>query len=457
MDCTLQHPTRAAGMSGRTADTAANQIYSEIKHKMNLKELRAKRDNYVNTMRNILTKADSEGRALTAAEQRDWDGLKEKAESITSTLDRASQLGEMRAEIEKPIASGPIVSNDGSMIYTPRNFNPGEVRTYKPNEAMAENRYQGPGIGAYVRGIVTGRWENAQELRALAEGSTPGSYLVPTPLAGWYIDLVRNQAQVIRAGAITVPMESATLKIARQTGDISSGWKAENTALSYSDANFDVVTFTAQMLIAGTKLSIEVVEDAPNLDQIVGESIVKSLALALDSGCLYGAGAGSNQPLGVKGQSNVVLTTLGTGAGYTLTDYSKFSAGITTLMGNNFNGPFGILYSARTAGELDNLQDTLHQPLRQPDNVAAAKKFITNQISNTLTVGSANTCSDAFIAEWQRLMIGMRTGMVLEISRYAADATGSAFSNAQVWIRAYLRADVQLSHPQAFNVLTGLL
>ncbi len=119
--------------------------------------------------------------------------------------------------------------------------------------------------------------------------------------------------------------------------------------------------------------------------------------------------------------------------------------------------PLCIFVRARTAGELDNLQDTLHQPLRQPGNVAAAKKFITNQISNTLTVGSANTCSDAFIAEWQRLMIGMRTGMVLEINRYAADATGSAFSNAQVWIRAYLRADIQLSHPQAFNVLTGLL
>ena len=74
---------------------------------------------------------------------------------------------------------------------------------------------------------------------------------------------------------------------------------------------------------------------------------------------LYGSGAGSNQPLGVKGQSNVVHHDLGAGAGYTLTDYSKFSAGITGLMGNNFHGPFGILYSARTAGELDNLQDTL--------------------------------------------------------------------------------------------------
>ena len=119
----------------------------------------------------------------------------------------------------------PVFPTGDGMTYMGRNMNPGEVRTYKPNEAMAENRYQGPGMGAYVRGIVTGRWQGADELRALAEGSTPGSYLVPTPLAGWYIDLIRNATQVIRAGAITVPMEASTLKIARQTGDISSNGK----------------------------------------------------------------------------------------------------------------------------------------------------------------------------------------------------------------------------------------
>lgn len=420
-----------------------------------MNELRQKRDGYANTMRNIIAKAENEKRALTAEEQRDFDGLKAKLQAINETLERASQLGEMRADIERPIVS-PLVQPDGNgMIYTPRSMNPAEVRTYKPNEAVAEQRYSGPGLGAYVRGIVTGRWNGAEELRTMAEGSTPGSYLVPTPLAGYYIDLVRNAAQVIRAGAVTIPFEAATLKIARQIGDVTSGWKAENAALTFSDANFEVVTFTAQMLVAGSKLSIEVVEDAPNIDAIVGQSITKSLGLALDYAALYGSGS-SNQPKGIKNQTNVAITSMGTN-GAALTDFSKFSAGIAGVMGNNFNGPFSILYSARTAGELDNLQDTLHQPLRQPDSVSAARKFVTNQIPNNLTVGSGVTCSDAFIGQFDQCMIGMRTGMVMEISRVAADSTGSAFTNTQVWIRAYLRADVQLAHPQAFNVLTGIL
>lgn len=287
-----------------------------------------------------------------------------------------------------------VAQQDGGMTYVPRNSNSGEVRAYKPNEAISETRYNGAGIGAYVRGVVTGRWNGAEELRALAEGSTPGSYLVPTSLAGYIIDLIRNQAQVMRAGALTIPMETATLKTARLSTDVTLAWKAGNAAMTYTDAAFQSLTFTANTLIAGSKLSVELVEDAINLDDILGMSITKSLALALDYAALYGS-VSSNQPTGIKNQTGVTLTTLATN-GYTLTDFSKYSSGITTLLDNNFDGPFGIIHAARTAGELDNLQDTLHQPLRQPDSMAAAKKFVSNQIPTNLTVGTGTTCSDAF-------------------------------------------------------------
>jgi len=423
---------------------------------LNLKEIRAKRESYANTMRNILNRADTEGRALTEDERRDFDGLKVKVAALSETLDRASQLGEMRAELEKPIGPALVVPADvNGMQYVQRAMRPGEVRAYRSNEAIAEAPYGGAGLGAYVRGIVTGRWEGAEELRSLAEGSTPGSYLIPTPLAVNVIDLMRNQAQVVRAGAITVPMSSATLKIARQTADVTAAWRAENAAITFSDANFDVVTFTAQSLAAGSKLSLEVVEDAYNLDAIVGNSIGKSLALALDYAALYGSG-NSNQPKGIRNQTNVTVTDLGTN-GYTLVDYSKFSSAIATLMGYNFQGPFSAIYAPRTAGELDNLQDTLHQPLRQPELVAAMRKFVTSQCPINLTKGGANTASDAFVGQFDQCMIGMRTQMVMEISRVAADSTGSAFTNGQIWIRAMLRADTQLAHPTAFVVLNGIL
>ena len=85
------------------------------------------------------------------------------------------------------------------------------------------------------------------------------------------------------------------------------------------------------------------------------------------------------------------------------------------------------------------------------------RKYTSNQVPNNLTVGSASTCSDAFVGQFDQCLIGMRTNMVMEISRVAADSSGSSFANCEVWLRAYLRADVQLAHPKAFNVLTGIL
>ena len=45
-------------------------------------------------------------------------------------------------------------------------------------------------------------------------------------------------------------------------------------------------------------------------------------------------------------------------------------------------------------------------------------------------------------------MIGMRTSFRLDTTSRSA---GDAFENLQIAVRAYLRADVQVAHPEAFN------
>jgi hypothetical protein len=192
----------------------------------------------------------------------------------------------------------------------------------------------------------------------------------------------------------------------------------QNAAMTYSDNSFQQILFTANTLIAGAKISLEMIEDSENIDAVVSNSISKALALALDYAALYGSGT-APAPTGIKNQSGVTLTVLGTN-GYSLVDWSKFSQGISTLMQANVEGPYGAIYSARTAGELDNLRDTLGQPLHQPDLVSKMAKFVSNQVGNAFTVGTATTTSDAFIGQWDQCMIGYRNSMTMEISREAA-------------------------------------
>jgi HK97 family phage major capsid protein len=74
----------------------------------------------------------------------------------------------------------------------------------------------------------------------------------------------------------------------------------------------------------------------------------------------------------------------------------------------------------------------------------------TKQVPINLTVGSSTDCSEVYTGDWAQLLIGMRTNFVLRFldERYA--------DNLQYGFLAYLRADVQVAHGEAFNVDTGV-
>ena len=416
-------------------------------------ELRAQARTYSETAANILTGAQREKRNLTPDEQKTFDGLMSKIDALKATITRADTLRDLQADLAKPFGPSP----GGGDGYVRRGeLRPGEVRTFKPKEKFAEAPYDGPGLGLFLRGITSGNWKGAEELRAMSEGTlSQGGYLVPQPLAQRTIDLVRSRTRVMEAGAITVGMTEQTLKMARLTQDVTAAWKVENAPMTFSDAAFDSVQFNAQVLIAGAKLSVELVEDAYNIDKIVERSISLALALELDRVALYGSGA-APEPKGVKNQSGVTTVSYTPPNGAPLLDYSQLSKAISVLLQKNFEGPFGAILNPRTIGDLDNLQDTLHQPMRQPPLVTALEKFPTSQVRKDLTYGTSSNASDIFIAQWDQLMIGIRDLLVMEVSRQASDASSSAFSNLQYWIRAFLRADVALQHPAAFYVLTGV-
>ena len=328
------------------------------------------------------------------------------------------------------------------------------IRVLGPEERMTSLGDGGsslPGLSfdGLLRAYVTGDWGRLpDEARALSVGTgTAGGFLVPTPLSARIIDLARNQTRVVQAGAVTIPMDEATLKIARVSGDGSAAWKVENAAITASDMTFEQVTFTARTLVAMVKASVELMEDAVDTG-VVERSLSAALALELDRAALRGSGT-PPEPEGILNQTGVTVTAgIGTPA-----DYSELSQAIQDVRALNHE-PNAILFSARDAGHYDRLQDSTNQPMMPPPSVAAIRKLVTNQIPTNLGAGTNE--SEIYVGDFSQLMLGMRRQIVVEVSRQAADGTEGAFTNLQVWIRAYLRADVQLAHPEAFNVLTGV-
>ncbi len=259
----------------------------------------------------------------------------------------------------------------------------------------------------------------------------------------------------MRAGAVTVPMATATVKLARQTSDVTGGWYSEAAAITASDAAFDSVTFTARKLGALVVVNNELLEDSEGLDAVIEQSIASALALKLDLAALVGSGS-APEPRGIQNTTNVqTVTGVGTPA-----SWDKFIEAIFKLRQVNYN-PDAVIYSARTGESLAKLKTGIasdNTPLQMPADIAALLKLTSNQIPNNLGVGANESL--AFVGQWNQVAIGMRRNITVEVAREGAyDVSGtvySAFQKDQTLIRATLRADVQVLQPTAFCLMSGI-
>ncbi len=408
-----------------------------------IEELRTRMEAYGATARKIIDRAEAEKRQLTPAERRDLDGLVTKTQSLEALVRSHDQIhGLMDANAKT--AFGAVTAT----LRNPIMF--GETRAYRSDELVGPVAYDGPGLGAWIRGMVTGSW--APEHRALAESQgTSGGFLVPSPLAGFAIDLARAKSVVVNAGALTLPMENATLDIPRLLADPTCAWRNENDDIATGDPNFGQTRLVVRSLATLVQIPNELLEDSTMADGVITNAITQAMAVALDSAALMGPG-NQNQPLGIVNQTGVQTYSLGTD-GAALTDFSPFvqAAGLITAANGPADG-LSMIVSTRDDTTLNGLQDTLHQPLRMPDVVARMKRGVTSKIPTTLTQGNSNKASFAIVADMSQVAIGVRQQFTLEISREAGDA----FKKNQTWVRAILRADLALLQSKWITVVQGI-
>lgn len=316
-------------------------------------------------------------------------------------------------------------------------------------------------LGRIVRAIAFGdrRGLSDLEIRAMNEGTdAAGGYTVPDVLGAQFIDRLRPALVTLRAGAQTIPMTSDTLHLARVAtpGVTPLAWKAENLPITESAIALERVTFTAHTLPCLIKMSVELSEDSVNIDRIIDRELSTALGAELDRVALRGSGV-APEPKGIRFQTGVPLQGSGTD-GTALTYDPILDAGFTVLGANVPPENLKVIYNARSGKSLAKLKEASTQAYLVPPAAFTGwgPPLITNQIPNNLTVGTSTDCSEIYVGDFSELLIGLRTSFRIEVSRQAGDATSSAFTNLQLWVRCYLRADVQIGHPEAFVVMLGV-
>jgi HK97 family phage major capsid protein len=394
--------------------------------------------------------------ADTDALRAEFDAALAAHTSAVAEYDRVKLVANSRAALA-PVPAGPNPFGDPTLADERRS----DVALSRGQSVVEWSKRRGivpSGDGEHgrlsfdrlVRGVVSGQWEGSEaEKFALSESPlTAGGHMVPTPLATEVIDRARNKARVFQAGALTVPMTSATLKLARLTAEATPGWRTEGAAINDQAMTFDSVTLTAQSLAMLVKCSIELFEDAEPSD-VIENSFAQQIALELDRVALRGSGT-APEPRGIRNQTGVTLTSHGAN-GDTIANlkYNVLIDALASARAANFE-PNAIIDAPRTEQGLSKLVDTTGQYIVPPAALASIPRLPTNQVPINLTVGTSTDCSEVYTGQWDQLLVGIRTDFTLKF-------LGERFiDNGQYAFLAYLRGDVQLAQPAAFVVDLGV-
>lgn len=200
------------------------------------------------------------------------DNLDDQTNALESAL-AIMQTGNLSAggsgQLAQAVGSGPFaVTVEGKRI--PVLGKADKLAAKFP--APSGNKWS---IGEFVRGSLG--------LKVSASVLERGTATVPQYVSAQIIDLVRAKARLIQAGAITIPIDGKT-NLCRIDADptVYEHTEAAND-VQESAPTLTPVALDPKALVALVPLSMELVQDSPNLDAALNMSLAGAFASKLDT------------------------------------------------------------------------------------------------------------------------------------------------------------------------------
>lgn len=306
-----------------------------------------------------------------------------------------------------------------------------------------------PSVGRVLRGIAMGGRahdadELAEERKALAINPDPsGGYTVAGALSNQWIDLLRSKMVLSQAGAMTVPMPTSTLRIAKLTGDVASSWHAENGDITESDPTFGSVNLTAKTVVCLVKLSLELSQDSANIEQMLERSIISSMAAAIDQAGLRGvttnAASAPDGVFNLDGRNTV--TSIGTPANWDFALEGMYELLADNVPLENIGALIGHPKLWKNQAKLKTGINSDETPLVMPADVQKMPKLWTTACPE----------AKAIIADWRDLLFGVRKDITVRVLTETFMG-----SNLQLALLAYARVDFQSARDESFCSLEGI-
>lgn len=388
------------------------------------------------------------------------DLIDEQGKSYAKQIERISALEKASAEIEKKLGrpnlgGGELPDNTTPQIdqfYDTKSKR--SVPVYGHGQSMAETKAgTTPSLGRVLRGIVLGsRADDANELaeerKALAINSDPlGGYNVQGALSSEWIDLLRSDMVLSKAGCRTISMDSNELRLAKIVSDPTVSWHAENGALTDSDVTFGAINLRSKTVACLVKLSLELSQDAGNIEQILQTTITRAMSAAIDQAGLVGVSTdASGAPGGVFGLAGRgTVTAIGAPTSWDYVVDGMYQLMLSNVPMERIGGLVAHPAVFKTMRKLKTGISSDKTSLVAPPEVQALPKYFTT------SAPLVSTTASAVIADWRDLLFGVRKDIQVRVLQEAFLG-----SNLQIGVLAYARVDFAATRAASFCTMEGI-
>ena len=281
---------------------------------------------------------------------------------------------------------------------------------FEVSDAAAQ-RYGRTAQGLMVPSDVLGVWKQ-RDLNTSDDNEIVATNL----LANEFIDVLRNSASVMRAGARMLPGLQGNVAIPKKTAASAGGWiSTEGGASSESEPTFGTVSLTPKTVGAFTDMTRQLIlQSTPAIEALVRDDLTQALALAIDKGALEGTGL-SGQPTGILNTVGVNKPTSFAAAVPTFAEMVALETAVAednALMGN-----LAYITDAATFGGLKTKsKDTGSGMFVAENNQANGYPVIRSQQA---------TAGNVYFGNFSDCLIGMWGGLDLTVDPYTASNTGT--------------------------------
>ena len=428
---------------------------------MKMKDLLEARSRTVAGMREITDKPEGDGGDLSDDQAKRFDAFKTDLEQVEKRIERQAIVDEADRRMNGQQVAG---TGDARLDMEMRSFS--LVRAIAARAGMnvddgrerelsteLQRRAGRTAQGFFVPLSVFHEPVEERVVTTTLPAGGPGSNIIATDLLeGQFIDRLRAALRVRQLGARVLTGLVGNVDIPRLKLSATSGWVAENTALTASDVEVDQVAVRPKHAGALVEFSRNMLMQAsPDVEQLVRRDFAAILAEAVDDVAIEGGAA--EEPDGVLATAGIGDVPVGANGGaitWNLVIDLIAEVEIDNAEGSAFMTNSKVVKSARKTAKVTATDSVMI--MQRPTELAGFPLASTNLVPSDLLKGTGTDLSALLFGNWGDLILAFWSELDVLVNPFET----TAFKKGNVQVRGMLTMDVAVRHPESFAAIKDI-